>query len=189
MQSSANTLCVPITLILLAIRRITGERTDSFDHQLHQPPVGLLEAERRKRHERGTMRSARVRHHRTARNPQRKLGHVDDQVPVLVEQPRASSVDDPGQRRRRGHQRVAYGGDLPAHVRVALRELALNIGGELLHRLGLEQGRDHEAESDGPPTFLARLAGFGSDIGVADSHRVVPPPVPQTPTASISTRS
>ena len=190
-QASANTLCVSIMVILLAIRRITGERTDSFDHRLHQPPVGLLEAERRKRHECGTMRSARVRHHRTARNPQRKLGHVDDQVPVLVEQSRASGVDDLGQRRRRGHQRVAYGGDLPVHIRVAHRELALNIGGELLHRLGLEQGRDDEAESDGRPTFLARLAGSGSDIAVADSHRVVLPPGvwPRSSAASSTVRS
>jgi hypothetical protein len=110
------------------------------------------------------MGPARVNEYRTARDPHRKLGNVDHEIPVLFEQARTSGVDQFGQPRRRCHKGIPNGNDLPIHVRVALAQLIGHVNRELLHRLIVENRRDDESQLEGRRPLFGNLRGTYGDI-------------------------
>ena len=62
-------------------------------------------------------RHARVRHHRSPSGLQRKTGHTDGQVPLLVDQAPAGRGDELGKIRWPLDQSIADPSNLPVHTR------------------------------------------------------------------------
>ena len=96
---------------------VPNQRRDQPDERIRRAPGHADGAERGQRQHSDTVSHARVRHHWSPSGLQRKIGHTDGQVPLLIDQPPAGRGDELGKIRWPVDKSIGNEPNHPANAR------------------------------------------------------------------------
>ena len=129
----------------VATRALQGP-ADQAQRRLAQPPAHGHDADRRDRDDDHAVTDADMAGDRAPGRGQGQVGQAQRHVPPLREQLAPAPVDQVGQKRRRGHQRVRHDGQPPRQLRIHLGQLRPQLGGQVGGHIGRQPGRRDDAQ-------------------------------------------